>query len=89
MQNYWLNVKGKKTATREINFLLGKYIGRKSAPNDELDKLFESMRKTVLKYFRTNPHQIKYFTTGLTPFDYEIDLKESNGLVSDVKFIAK
>lgn len=83
--NYWTNRKGKRTATRVINGMLLKFIGHKLNP---VEKLFAAMRKVVVKYFRANPDQIKYFSNGNSPFDYDFEVEEQGGYVTSVDFQA-
>ena len=85
MGNYWVNRRGKRLATREINGLLVKFVGHKIAP---LDDLFAAMRKVVLKYFKNNADKLKYFTDDLEPFDYNFEVEEQNGYVTNVDFQA-
>ena len=81
--NYWTTRRGKRLATRKINGLLIKFIGHKVQP---LDDLFTAMRKVVIKYFRQNPDQLKFFSDGNDPFDYNFEVEERNGIVTSVDF---
>jgi hypothetical protein len=83
--NYWTTRRGKRLATREINGLLVKFVGRKLNP---LDELFAAMRKVVLKYFKANPDKLQFFSDGLDPFDYNFEVEEQNGFVTNVDFQA-
>jgi len=81
--NYWTNRRGKRLATRTINGMLKKFVGHKLNP---IDKLFASMRKVVIKYFKANPEQLKYFSNGNDPFDYNFEVEEQGGYVTNVDF---
>ena len=81
--NYWTNRRGKRLATRTINGLLVKFIGHKIHP---MDDLFIAMRKVVIKYFRQNPEQLKFFSNENDPFDYNFEVEERNGIVTSVDF---
>lgn len=84
--NYWINRRYKRFATDAINAMLSKFIGRKIKP---IDDLFSAMRKIVIKYFKANPDQIKYFTINNEPFDYDFEIEEEDGVVTDVEFQAE
>jgi hypothetical protein len=81
--NYWINRKGKRITTQNINKMLLKFIGHKLNP---IDNLYASMRKVVLKYFKSNPNELKYFTDGNQPFNYNFEVEEQNGYVTRVDF---
>lgn len=81
--NYWTNRKGKRLATHAINGMLKKFIGHKLNP---IDELFASMRKVVIKYFKNNPEDLKYFSEGNEPFDYNFEVEELGGYVTKVDF---
>jgi transposase len=80
--NYWTNHRGKRLATRNINGMLLKFVGRKLNP---IDDLFAAMRKVVVKYFKANPDDLKYFSNG-EPFDYNFEVEELGGYVTNVEF---
>lgn len=81
--NHWINRRGKRLATREINGLLLKFVGRKTNP---LDDLFASMRKVVIKFFKNNPDKLKFFSNNNEPFDYNFEIEEQGGFVTNVDF---
>lgn len=84
--NYWTNRRGKRLAVREINGLLVKFVGHKLAP---LDELYAAMRKVVLKFFKANPEKIVFFSDDPDePFDYNFEVEEQNGHVTNVDFQA-
>lgn len=84
--NFWVNAKGKRETTKEINKLLTKFIGRKVNPVNEL---FASMKKVVIKYFKQNPNKLKYFmdsSPGSDPFDFSFEIEENSGVVINAYF---
>ena len=83
--NPWINRRGKRLTSREINGLLLKFVGHKINPVDEL---FAAMRKVVLKYFKNNPDRLRFFSVGNDPFDYNFEIEEQNGFVTNVDFQA-
>jgi len=83
--NYWTNRRGKRLATRAINGMLLKFVGHKLNP---IDDLFTSMRKVVVKYFKAHPDELKYFSDGNDPFDYNFEVEEQGGYVTNVDFQA-
>jgi len=83
--NYWTNRRGKRLATRTINGMLKKFVGHKLNP---IDDLFTAMRKVVVKYFKAQPDQLKFFTDGNDPFDYNFEVEEQGGYVKSVDFQA-
>lgn len=84
-RNPWITRRGKRLTTREINGLLKKFVGHKIAP---LDDLFAAMRKVVIKYFKNNPEKLVYFSEYNEPFDYNFEVEELNGFVTNVDFQA-
>ena len=84
-KNHWLYSQGKRRVIRIINGLLQKFIGRKIMP---LDKLFNDLRGVVISYFKKEPDHLKYFTDGITPFDYNFEVEEQNGHVTNIDFQA-
>lgn len=81
-KNPWINRTGKQKAIEEINAKLQKYLGR---PMQPLDKLVDQLRRTVVKYFRTNPDKVKFFTDDWMNYDFSFEIEEKNDLVESVK----
>ena len=82
--NYWTNRKGKRIATKSINNQLVKeFVGHKLNP---IDELFAKMRKVVIKYFKNKPEQLSYFTNSNETFDYNFEIEEKNGFVTNIDF---
>jgi len=86
MSNYWIQLREKRIIVKEINFLLLKFVGRKSAP---IDKLFYDMRKIVLKYFKNNLDKLKYFAPKNQSFDYDFIVHEQGGHITEINFKVK
>jgi predicted glycosyltransferase involved in capsule biosynthesis len=81
-KNFWLNHKGKKKITQNINSLLKKFVGRDVDP---IKETFDAMRKVVVKYFKKNPDDAKFFSDDEL-FDYGFEIEENNGIITKVDF---
>jgi hypothetical protein len=46
------------------------------------------MRKVVVKYFKAHPDELKNFSNGNDPFDYNFEVEEQGGYVTNVDFQA-
>lgn len=75
--NYWLTRKDRNRVTEEINKKLIKYVGRPIQPT-----LWESMRKTVLHYFKKHPQELKFFLEENGIIDYDVETEQVNGIVT-------
>jgi hypothetical protein len=58
-------------------------VGHKLNPIDDLSA---SMRKAVIKYFKKNPDDLKFFSEDNEPFDYKFEVEELGGYVTKVDF---
>jgi len=83
MKNHWLHIKGKRDTIQELNQLLKMFIG---FGIDPIDELFLDMRNEVVKFFRNHKDKLKFFTNGIESFDYNFEIEEKNGIVTNVVF---
>lgn len=85
MKNHWLYLKEKKQTIKEINKLLRKFVGMSVNP---VDMLFILMRDEVIDFFKNGKgkDKLKFFTDGISPFDYNFEVDDRNGFVTKVVF---
>ena len=83
MKNFWLIRRGQRLTTREINGILTKFVGHKII---SLDELFDKLRKNVIKFFKKNPDKLKLFLDSSGNFDFNFDVEEQNGFITNITF---